>query len=293
MTKTALTQRLHKAFLRRLPRPRVLAEASVQFGPRSFRAPVVDGSFCDVSEPWMIGLLAALLPQRQGTFIDVGMNVGQTLLAAKAVDRRRAYVGFEPNPQCFAYCERLVRLNALPAVTLVPAAVGTRSQIARLQLYGDNGTDPAASLVQGFRPGEPVLGEKLVPVFSYAEVAATLGLEGLGLVKIDVEGAESDVLTAMEPALATDRPWIVIEILPCYRPDNTDRLTRQKNIEELLQRLDYRILRVRKNAAGAFAGIEPIDEIGIHADLSKCDYVLCPRADEAALIQASAGSTRS
>jgi FkbM family methyltransferase len=68
----------------------------------------------------MVDLQKGLMTARKGTFVDVGMNLGQTLLAAKAIDPARHYIGFEPNPHCFAYCEQLTQLNQLPNVSLVP-----------------------------------------------------------------------------------------------------------------------------------------------------------------------------
>jgi len=285
-----MLNRIHKALIRRLPRPRALLEVPVRFGTHTFRSPVINGEFCDVSEAWMTGLLGIMLPRRGGTFIDAGVNLGQTLLAVKGIDPARTYLGFEPNPQCFAYCELLVRLNEMTGVTLVPVGIGAETKIARLQLYGSGGTDPAASLVDGFRPGETVTGIKMVPVFTYNEVARAVTTGTLGIVKIDVEGAESEVLAGMSEAIARDRPWISVEILPCYRADNTERIARQQTIEALMQRLDYRLMRVRKSADGAFGGLEPIEEIGIHGEIARSDYVFCPREDQQALLAAAAAA---
>lgn len=53
------------------------------------RIPSIHGIACKESEPWMIDLLAALLHQRSGAFLDVGVNVGQTLIKVKAIDSDR------------------------------------------------------------------------------------------------------------------------------------------------------------------------------------------------------------
>ena len=52
----------------------------------------------DLSEPWMTEVLKNLRPFFKGHFIDVGVNLGQTLLKAHAVFGRHDYIGFEPNP---------------------------------------------------------------------------------------------------------------------------------------------------------------------------------------------------
>ena len=49
-------------------------------------------------EPWMTELLEKLLPVIEGCFIDVGVNVGQTLFKVKSADKTRDYIGFEVKP---------------------------------------------------------------------------------------------------------------------------------------------------------------------------------------------------
>jgi len=48
----------------------------------------------------MIDLLKKILLLKDGVFIDIGMNLGQTLIKLKCVDPNIRYFGFEPNPGC-------------------------------------------------------------------------------------------------------------------------------------------------------------------------------------------------
>ena len=41
-------------------------------------------------------------------FIDVGVNVGQTLLKLKSISSEINYLGFEPNPNCVNYLKNLI-----------------------------------------------------------------------------------------------------------------------------------------------------------------------------------------
>ena len=49
-------------------------------------------------ELWFQGLLQDLYLGKKWAFIDVGMNVGQTLLKVASLDPERHFIGFEPNP---------------------------------------------------------------------------------------------------------------------------------------------------------------------------------------------------
>lgn len=237
----------------------------------------------------MVDVLERLLELRpEGTFIDVGMNLGQTLLAVKALDPHRPYVGFEPNPQSFAYADRLIPLNNLSDVSLIPIGLSSATGLAQLQFYSASLTDSSASLVEGFRPGQNIFAAKLVPVFSFADVRSALGVVEIAIVKIDVEGSEWDVLHSMHPALSASRPFVVIEILPCYDATHVERLHRQQCIELLAAQVDYELLRIVKGPKARLAYFERISTIGIHGDVSMCDYVLCPSEEIPRVMQKSA-----
>src|SRR2546423_15720410 len=89
--------------LKRLLRPFILVLPVRAYGAR-FKVPIlrgVGGSHRHGSEPWMVDALARLfaLAGRPG-LIDVGVNIGQTPLKLRSIDRDRRYVGFETNPFC-------------------------------------------------------------------------------------------------------------------------------------------------------------------------------------------------
>ncbi len=45
------------------------------------------------------------------TFIDVGANIGQTLIAVKSIDKNIQYIGFEPDASCRYYIKKLIQHN--------------------------------------------------------------------------------------------------------------------------------------------------------------------------------------
>ena len=117
---------------------------------QSLRIPILYGqgpqNFA-LLEPGIFGAFERLFALRSGTFIDVGVNVGQTLLKVKVLDRGRAYVGFETNPRCCQYVEELIRVNRFTDCTLVPAGLSDRSGLTRLWLRANVSFDPAATTI--------------------------------------------------------------------------------------------------------------------------------------------------
>ena len=247
------------------------------YGSR-FEVPLIGDRRVYGHEPWLADVIAKLLETTPGGFIDVGVNLGQTMLKVAAADPTRRYVGFEPNPACADYASELIRANGLDFV-VIPAGLGSRPGVLTLQLYSDEGTDPSASLVADFR--ENARGSRQVVVLAPAQLPEGMLPDPLAIVKIDVEGGEADVIDALEPLLLQRRPWIVVEVLPVYSAGKADRLSRQQRMEDVLARASYRIYRIHRRGDEAIERLEPLETIGIHGDLALCDYIMAPseRAD--------------
>jgi FkbM family methyltransferase len=270
--------RFRRKILRRLDPPGLLT-----VGERTFLIPQIQDDICAVTEPWMVDLLAWLFTKKSGAFLDVGVNLGQTLLAVKAAEHSRKYVGVEPNAHCVAYTERLIAMNRLSNCQIVPVGLANQTGLRRLQLYDGETVDSSASLVESFRPDQKVTANKIVPVFPFEAIEQATGLLRLGIVKIDVEGSEADVLHSMLGSLKRDRPWLVVEILPCYQPKNVERISRQEAVEALLADAEFVKLRIIKQPDGRLERLLRIDRIGIHGHLDWCDYLILPREDVATL----------
>ncbi|MHC4841680.1 MAG: FkbM family methyltransferase [Planctomycetota bacterium] len=242
---------------------------------RAYRVPLgedgVHQLFAD-AEPWIAGLIRQLLDGRDGCFVDVGANVGQTMLICKAIAPDCSYVGFEPSSGCVDVLQKLIEINELVNTEVVNAALSNESGTATL--YADNPSDPAASIVDGFRSGPEYHGgnSETVEVIDGAECIERLS--PCALVKVDVEGAELEVLNSLKGLLQAQRPAVICEILPVY-DENSEagkaRLERQKAIEELLREVGYSIQRINSNGE-----LSSLETFGIHSDLEKSNYVFLP-----------------
>jgi len=245
---------------------------------KSVRVPLVKGMKVGVSaEPWMTDVLENLLRHQPGAFVDVGMNMGQTLIKVKLSDPARQYVGFEPNPICAFYVNELIKANQYTNCFVISAGLFPKPGILRLDLYSDNETDSSASLIDGYRQNKGVVQRKYVPVIDFDSALEALEIEGrIGIIKVDVEGAEPEVLDSMHDAIRSHRPILLIEILPVYSEENAMRLARQTEIENKIHELDYKRYRILKSEDSRFSGLEEARSVGIHSDLRMCDYVAIP-----------------
>jgi FkbM family methyltransferase len=238
---------------------------------RTFVIPIINGRKTYVSEPWMSAVIRHLFERKSGAFVDVGVNLGQTLLKVAAIDPSREYVGFEPNPACVDYAWKLIEKNKLP-YTVIPAGVSIDTTLLNLEMFRADDTDPSASIVPNFRAN--VVSRRPVLVLNPKDLPEGSIPDEIAIVKIDVEGGELFVIEALLPLIEQRRPFLVVEVLPA---SNADRLERQQAVERHLEKLDYRLFRIRRTVDDRFDAFVQIDTIGTHKDLESCDYVFAPR----------------
>lgn len=243
---------------------------------RSVKIPRIYGLSTNVSEPWMVEVLKRLLPHTSGCFVDVGVNVGQTMIKVKAVDPERPYLGFEPNPTCVFFVQQLIQANGYTDCTVIPAGLFIRDTVLFLNFFSDSPIGSSASVIDNFRPSEKVDHRVPVPVFKYDSLGAEITDTRVGFAKIDVEGSELEVLASMERVIERDRPPILIELLPVYTDNDSDRLRRQGGVEEFIRNKGYVIFRILKNSDNTFAKAILVEGFGIHGNLAECDYLLLP-----------------
>ncbi|HEY0677509.1 MAG TPA: FkbM family methyltransferase [Chitinophagaceae bacterium] len=223
-------------------------------------------------EPWMTQLMKKLQPLFPGHFVDIGVNLGQTLIKAKSVFGDFEYTGFEPNPYCVAYVEELIKANKWKNCNVIPVGIADKTEVLKLNFYYEATVDPSASIVPDFRANQKVDHFIYIPVMNEAQLSEFLPSVKNCLTKIDVEGAELEVLRGLKNWISSSRPLVIIEILPVYSADNEFRVNRQQQLESFLRDLNYTILRIGKGKLD----LTHLDSIEIHGDIDKCDYVLCP-----------------
>jgi len=219
-----------------------------RFGNQRFKMPGYYASRLanndEFHEVYMKLVYQGLLASRPGTFIDIGVNIGQTLIKILGIDRNRAYIGFEPQIPCCYNVEQFLQLNHLRNVSILPIAISDSNSI--LKLYSHGQFDEMASLA--------TKDDENMPVVSYAqarigdEVFRELEIQDICVIKIDVEGAELQVIRGLQETLLAKHPPLIFEILP--------------NFYGLVERIMYPPAYCEKNQASADAIFQILTDIG-------------------------------
>lgn len=140
------------------------------------------------------------------TILDVGANFGVLTVLFSRLAPEAHIVAFEPSPATRAILMRNVALNACRHVTVVGAAVGERDGTIGFTASADPATNRIAT-------DNSAAVE--VPVISLDSYLAENGIDRVDFAKVDVEGAELDLLNGAERTFASRRiARGMIEICP-------------------------------------------------------------------------------
>jgi len=168
-----------------------------------------EGKF-EIEETAIISRLLA----HADVFVDVGANLGYyTCLASQ---RGKQVVAFEPQPQNLNCLMRNVMVNGYEQqVEIFPLALSNRPGL--LTLYGASG--PSASLIKGWA-GYSANYKQLIPVSTLDVVLNTRFVDKQLFIKIDVEGAEYQVLAGAQAVLSRARKpvWLLEVCLQEFHP---------------------------------------------------------------------------
>jgi FkbM family methyltransferase len=148
---------------------------------------------------WLVEMFEEIFLRRQYSFesakerpliVDVGSNIGLSILFFKRLFPDAAILGFEPDPAAFRLLRRNVDANGLRDVSLLDVAVYDGAD--SVQLYGDPAT-----------PGSPQGSTRRGRVGGTSQkVRATRLSDHLAgpvdYLKLDVEGAEAVVIAELE-----------------------------------------------------------------------------------------------
>ena len=160
---------------------------------------------------------------------DCGAHIGEySLLFSQLVGCGGQVHAFEPDPRVYAYLEENVVQNELSNVVLNREGLNSREDSAPYRLQPDATTSSLSQYAESDGMEEIVI--RTTTLDNYARLRQLHRVDAL---KIDVEGAEADVLAGARDVLLRLRPGLVF--VECDRHKNTAAVT------EALEATGYRV----------------------------------------------------
>jgi FkbM family methyltransferase len=208
----------------------------LSYDPKTFIGSFV--YFRGVFEEEIVAALAKVLKPGM-TFIDIGANIGHhTCIGAELVGSSGRVLAIEPQASVRKRLLSNVELNRYSHVTVSSYAIGDKVKAAKLyHLYDAN--DGAATL--GTVAGADFEEVQVVPML---QVTEKLGLASADVVKIDVEGAEYEVLRGAEGFFDKSPPSaIFVECIDEYLQRFGHRAS---DVIAWLHNRDYRVMALKR-----------------------------------------------
>lgn len=179
---------------------------------------------------------------REGdTFIDVGAHIGlMSLFASQLVGERGMVYSFEPSSDTCGILQRNIKLNAINNVHVCNFALGSKRNTAILYKNRDNRGSTSLIFFEDSDREE-------ILIQSLDGFAMENDLQGLRMVKIDVEGWELEVLKGSKRLLgAPVAPIICIEYSNLH-PQKNGRLVDVYDF--ILSVNEYRLYKLERGKA--------------------------------------------
>jgi FkbM family methyltransferase len=172
---------------------------------------IVPGLVGGFYEPVQVAIFRALCSV-SSSFVDVGANIGlYTCLAARDLPADGLIVSFEPIPENVSYLKaNVVQNNHRPDVRIEQAAVGEADRTVTIHLDNQIGTHSISRSNTSGGAGKSLQ----VPMRSLDSYCRESALQGIDLIKIDVEGYDGHTLHGAQNMLERFKPTILVEFSP-------------------------------------------------------------------------------
>ncbi len=152
--------------------------------------------------------LARTLVRPGSVVVDAGANIGLFSVAvASAMGDHGTVYAFEPVARTRVQLLRNLAAAECPGVIVLPFALGSRPGPREFVAM------PAGAGLSSFSPEQPELGNRVrVEVRRLDDVVDAASRARVALIKLDVEGSETEVIAGARALISTSRPMILTEV---------------------------------------------------------------------------------
>lgn len=194
------------------------------------------------------------------TVLDVGANIGETLLYFAQRNENGKNIGFEPVPYIFNRLKKNISLNKFESIKIENLAISDVKE--KLSFRMPDNQNSGGVRMRKDNSKDKYGADKEVQAITLDEYVFTNGFKKVDFIKIDVEGFEYNVISGAEKTLREYKPKLFIEIDDVML--NQQQVS-ARQIFEKLKSFSYRI-----------CDSENLKEIDLSQDFTNCHFdIIC------------------
>lgn len=192
------------------------------------------------------------------TFLDVGANIGlHSVVSASILGKGGKVISIEPQSKVYQQLSENISLNNLENITVYKCALGSKSE--KRELYQISSTNDGQATL-ALSTEESPKSVETVEVRPLGEIASEAGVDKIDGVKIDVEGAEFEVLKGASEFF--QHHWPSFMLIECIDHHLQRFGSSSQELIEFLTSAGYSVYSLKK---GSWSPIEQTK--GVQADL--------------------------
>lgn len=181
---------------------------------------------------------AWLKPKKGDVFLDIGAHIGKyTFKMAREIGETGLVISVEPNPNNYEMLQKGIKLNNIQSVIALNIAAWNIESTLKLyigHLAGHHSTKI-----------DWKLGYHEVRARPMDDVIKELGIDKVDWIKIDVEGAEEEVLSGLEKTISNHKAKVIVEL----SHENIEK------VKEFLKKEKYGMIKISSSFEGIIYGI--------------------------------------
>lgn len=162
-------------------------------------------------DPYLVFCDPFFAASEKRTVVDVGANIGTTVLPLAKRFKKSRFVAIEPHPLPASRFIQNCQLNQISNVSLLSAAIAPKEDLLKIYTCPSNS---GGHRVTGFQGRKDIFPQPLncieIPSISLRKVFEKCEISYCDLLKIDVEGFEYQVLESLEDFLSPQKIGVVI-----------------------------------------------------------------------------------
>jgi FkbM family methyltransferase len=199
---------------------------------------LVDSESFDIVNESESFILAWLKPKKGEVFLDVGAHIGKyTLKMAREVGETGLVIAVEPNPDNYQMLQKGIALNNVQNVIALNMAAWNAESMLKL-FIGHLAGHHSAKI-------DWKLGWCEVKARPMDNVIEECGINKVDWIKIDVEGAEWEVLLGLEKTISKHRSKVIVEL----SHENVGK------VKEFMKKERYGIIKISSTFEGIIYGV--------------------------------------